>query len=152
VIKIASDQLTNAELRVYGVTPAGDKKRLFQGINEQTGPGGSPDGAQATVKDNELPYMPLNPIKLKGGDKIVLYGVMKTADGADASDSIINLPIMRNGALEYLSASDLGYTSDLPAASVANVEHQLGAGYTVPQGDVVQVGGGKYFMSWENDA
>jgi hypothetical protein len=149
---MASDQLTGAEIRIYAVSPGGDKKRLFQGVNEQTGPGGSPDGAQATVKDNELPYMPLHPFQLKGGDKLVVFGVMKAADGADASDSVFNVPIRRNGALEFLSVADFGYTSDIPASSVANVEHQLGAGYTVPQGDVVQLGGAKYFMSWENDA
>jgi hypothetical protein len=149
---MASDQLTNAEIRIYAVSPNGDRKRLFQGINEQTGPSGSPDGAQAVVKDNELPFMPVHPFTLRGGDILMVCGVMKTADGADASDSIFNIPIRRNGALEYLSRSDIGYTSDLPASSVANVEHQLGAGYTVPQGDNVQLGGGKYFMSWENDA
>jgi hypothetical protein len=149
---MASDQLTNAEIRIYAVSPGGDRKRLFQGINEQTGPGGSPDGAQATVKDNELPYMPVNPFVLKGGDKLIVYGVMKTADGADASDSIFNIPIMRNGALEFLSRADVGYTTDLPASSVVDVEHQLGAGYTVPEGDKIQLGGAKYFISWENDA
>jgi len=149
---MVSDQLTNAEIRIYAISPGGDRKRLFQGVNEQTGPGGSQDGAQAVVKDNELPFMPLHPFQLKGGDKLLVCGVMKTADGADASDSIFNVPIRRNGALEYLSRADLGYTSDLPAASVADVEHQLGAGYTIPQGDVVQLGGGKYFISWENDA
>ena len=148
---MASDQLTNAEIKIYAVSPSGDKKRLFQGINEQTGPAGSPDGVQATVKDNELPFMPVNPIALKGGDKLVFFGVMKTADGADASDSIWNIPIRRNGALEYLSRADLGYTTDLPALSVAGVEHQLGTGYTVPEGDKVQLGGGKYFISWEDD-
>jgi hypothetical protein len=149
---MVSDQLTNAEIRIYAVSPSGDKKRLFQGVNEQTGPGGSQDGAQATVKDNELPFMPVNPFTLKGGDKLIIFGVMKTADGADASDSIFNSPIRRNGALEYLSRADVGYTTDLPASSVANVEHQLGSGYTVPEGDQVQLGGGKYFISWENDA
>jgi hypothetical protein len=149
---MASDQLTGAEIRIYAVAPNGDKKRLFQGVNEQTGPGGSPDAAQATVKDNELPYMPVNPFVLKGGDKLVVFGVMKAADGADASDSVFNVPILRNGGLEYLSTADFGYTSDLPAASVASVEHQLGAGYTVPEGDKIQLGGGKYFISWEDDA
>ena len=149
---MASDQLTNAEIRIYAVSPNGDRKRLFQGVNEQTGPGGSPDGAQATVKDNELPFMPVQPFAMKGGDKLVVYGLMKTADGADASDSILNIPIMRNGRLEYLSRADVGYTTDLPASSVADVEHQLGAGYTVPEGDTIMLGGGKYFMSWEDDA
>ena len=148
---MASDQLTAAELRIYAVSPGGDKKRLFQGVNEQTGPGGSPDGAQATVKDNELPYMPVHPFVMKGGDRLVMVGVMKGTDGADASDSVMNIPIRRNGALEYLSTTDIGYTSDLPAASVVEVEHQLGAGYTVPEGDKVQLGGGKYFISWEDD-
>jgi len=149
---MASDQLTGAEIRIYAVSPGGDKKRLFQGVNEQTGPGGSPDGAQATVKANELPFMPVNPFPMKGGDKLVVFGVMKTADGADASDSVFNIPIRRNGALEYLSVADIGYTSDLPASSVADVEHQLGAGYTIPEGDQVQLGGGTYFISWEDDA
>jgi hypothetical protein len=149
---MASDQLTNAEIRIYAISPGGKQERLFQGVNEQTGPGGSPDGAQATVKANELPFMPVHPFVLKGGDKLVIKGVMKTADGADASDSIFNVPIRRNGALEYLSRADLGYTTDLPASSVADVEHQLGAGYTVPEGDKVQLGGGSYFISWEDDA
>ncbi|MBR9702595.1 hypothetical protein GOV10_01035 [Candidatus Woesearchaeota archaeon] len=148
---MVSDQLTGAEIKVYAVSPSGDKRKLFQGVNEQTGPGGSPDGAQATVKDNELPYMPAQPFVLKGGDKLVVFGIMKTADGADASDSVFNIPILRNGGLEYLSIADIGYSTDLPASSVANVEHQLGAGYTVPEGDKIQLGGGKYFISWEDD-
>ena len=149
---MASDQLTNADIRIYAKSPNGDERRLFSGVNEQTGPGGSPDGVQATVKANELPFMPVVPFILKGGDKLIVKGVMKTADGADASDSIFNIPIQRNGRLEYLSVSDVGYTTDLPASSVASVEHQLGAGYTVPEGDQVQLGGGTYFISWEDDA
>ena len=149
---MVSDQLTNAEIRVYAVSPGGDRKRLFQGINEQTGPGGSPDGAQAVVKDNELPFMPVHPFVLKGGDKLMMAGVLKVADGADASDSIFNVPIRRNGALEFLSRADLGYTADIPSSSVIDVEHQLGSGYTVPEGDKVQLGGSKYFISWEDDA
>ena len=149
---MASDQLTNAEIRIYAVAPSGDQRRLFSGVNEQTGPGGSPDGAQATVKANELPFMPIAPFVMKGGDKLVVKGVMKAADGADASDSIFNVPILRNGRLEYLSRADFSYSTDLPASSVANVEHQLGAGYTVPEGDQVQLGGGNYFISWEDDA
>lgn len=149
---MASDQLTNADIRMYAVNPDGRKVKLFAGVNEQTGPGGSPDGVQATVKDNELPYMSLSPFVLKGGDKLVVYGIMKAADGADASDSVWNIPIHRNGQLEYLTRADFGYTTDLPASSVASVEHQLGAGYTVPQNDKIQLGGGKYFISWEDDA
>jgi len=148
---MASDQLTGASIIIVAKAPNGDETRIFQGVNEQTGPGGSPDGAQATVKANELPVMPVSNFVLKGGDKLVLKGVMTTADGADASDSVVNVPIIRNGNLEYLSVSDFGYTTDLPASSVAGVEHQLGSGYTIPQGDEVRLGGGTYFISWEND-
>jgi len=148
---MVSDQQTNAKLELFAVAPNGDHKKLFQGVNEQTGPGGSADGAQSTVKDNELPFMPQHPFVMKGGDKLILYGTLTIADGADASDSIINVPIMRNGGLEYLSRSDMGYTVDLPAASVIDVRHQLGSGYTIPEGDSVRLGNGKYFISWEND-
>lgn len=148
---MASDQANGAILKIYGVAPSGKKTPLFQGVNEQTGPAGSPEGVQATVKDNELPFMPINPIELSGGDKIVLFAVLKTADGLDASDSVFNVPIKRNGALEFLSTADFGYTTDYPASSPADVELQLGSGYTVPEGDKVLLGGAKYFMSLEND-
>jgi len=148
---MASDQHAGATLSIYAQSPGGDRKRLFSGVNEQTGPAGSPDGVQATVKANELPFMPIQPFDLKGGDILVLTGTLTATDGADASDSVMNVPIQRNGRLEYLNRTDFGYTVDIPAASVIDVEHQLGAGFTVPQGDVIQLGGGTYFMSWEND-
>jgi len=149
---MASDQATGAEIRLYAVSPSGAKKRLFQGVNEQTGPGGSPDAAQATTKDNELPFMPLNPFVMKGGDKLVAYVVLKVADGLDASDAVMNIPILRNGGMEMLTRTDVGYTVDYPAASPVDVELQLGSGYTVPEGDAIQLGGNKYFMSVEDDA
>lgn len=148
---MASGQATGAKVKVYGVSPEGKKSRLFQGVNEQTGPGGSPDGAQATVKANELPTMPVNPTVLRGGDKIIIFATLTTADGLDASDCVFNVPIIRNGALEYLDRTDLGFTTDYPASTPADVELQLGSGYTVPEGDSVQVGGGTYFISVEND-
>jgi len=148
---MASDQCTGALIRIYGVAPSGKKTPLFQGVNEQTGPAGSPDGVQATVKDNELPFMPPKPQVLRGGDKLMVFVVLKTADGIDASDCVFNVPILRNGSLEYLSTADFGFSTDYPASSPADVELQLGSGYTVPEGDSIQVGGGKFFMSVEND-
>ena len=149
---MASDQNTGAIVKVYGVAPSGKKTPLFQGVNEQTAPAGSPDGVQATVKDNELPFMPVNPAVLKGGDKIVIFTVLKVSDGIDASDCVFNLPIRRNGSLEFLSTTDLGFTVDYPASSPTGVELQLGTGYTIPEGDSVQIGGSKYFISVENDS
>jgi len=149
---MASDQATGAKIRLYAVSPSKRKEPLFQGVNEQTGPGGSPDGVQAVVKDNELPYMPVQPFTMKGGDRLMLFVELTAADGLDASDAVVNVPIVRNGRLEYLDRTDFGYTTDYPAASLADVEHQLGAGYLVPEGDQIQLGGGKYFISIENDA
>ena len=42
---MVSDQLTNADIKIYAVSPDGRKVRIFVGVNEQSGPGGSPDGA-----------------------------------------------------------------------------------------------------------
>lgn len=150
---MASDQLTNAVLRVYVKRANGDAIKVFEGQNEITGPGGSPDGAIATVKDNELPFMPLSPIVAEGGDKIVVTGEMTAADGADASDSVFILPVRVIGkGYRNLSTASVGYTVDYPAASPASVELPLGSGYTVPTGERIQVGGAKFFLSWENDA
>ena len=148
---MASAQHPGAKVKLYAVSPDGRKKRLFQGVNEQTGPGGSPDGVQATVKANELPVMPVQNFTLKGGDKLVAYVELTAADGTDASDCVINIPILRNGSAEYLDRTDLGFTTDYPASTPASVELQLGAGYTVPEGDSIQVGGGTFFISIEND-
>lgn len=148
---MASDQCPGAKVMIYGVTTDGTQKRLFSGVNEQTGPGGSPDGVQATVKSNELPFMPVNKRILTGGQKILLKAQLTTADGVDASDCVVNFPIIRNGQQEFLTATELGFDTDLPAGSLANIEHQLGSGYTIPQGDEVQIGGGNYFISIEND-
>lgn len=148
---MASGQAPGAKLRIYIVKPNRKRIPVFQGVNEQTGPGGSPDGAQATVKSNELPLMNVARDVAEGGDRIVITGELTTADGLDSSDSVFNVPFVRNGAVEYLSRSDFGYTTDYPAATPVGVEFDLGAGYTVPQGEKINIGGGTYFISLEND-
>jgi hypothetical protein len=150
---MASDQLTGASVRVVCELPNGDRKKLFQGINEQTGPGGSPDGVQATVKDNELPYMPLSSFACPSGSKIIVQVKLSAADGADASDSVINIPVRdQSGNQVYLNRTDISYTADFPASSPASVWLDCGAGYTVPDSTVMFLGGGKYFISVEDDA
>lgn len=148
---MASDQNPGAKIFLYAKSPNGDERQLFAGVNEQTGPGGSPDGVQATVKANELPVMPVANFALKGGDRLLAKVKLVTADGIDASDCVLNIPIMRNGRLEFLSAADLGFTTDYPASTPAGVELPLGTGYPVPTGDNIMVGGSTYFMSVEND-
>jgi len=156
---MASDQLTGAEIILYAESPAGNRTVLFRGVNEQTGPGGSPDGVQATVKSNELPRMPLSGKVMPGGFKIIPVVKIKVADGMDASDCVFNVPVTdQNGNLKYLSTLDLGITADLPAASPINQELQIGTGYELANNEVLRLGGSEmgmgatYFMSAENDA
>jgi hypothetical protein len=149
---MASDQLTAAEVVIWAEAPNGDRRPVFKGVNEQTGPGGSPDGVQATVKDNELPFMPLNQFPIPSGWKIIPAVKLKVADGMDASDCVVNLPVRdQTGAQKYLSPSDLGLDTDLPAATPVGLYIDVGEGYTVPDGQTLFVGGGKYFISLEND-
>jgi hypothetical protein len=148
---MASGIATAAKIKLYAVSPSGAKTPLFSGVNEQTGPSGSPDGVQATVKANELPFMPISVYTLVGGVKIVPYVTLTVADGLDASDCVFNVPIQRNGQTEVLSASDLGISTDFPASTPAGFELPLGTGYTVPENDKINLGGGNYFMSVQND-
>lgn len=147
---MASGQLSCVN-RLYAVRPDGKKFRLFSASNNITGPGGSPDGVQATVKANELPEMAVNPLEMNPGTKIVPYVELSVSDGMDVSDSIWSVPILRNGAPDYLEASDLGMTADLPAGFPVSREVPVGSGYTIPDGDKIQVGGATYFISSEND-
>jgi hypothetical protein len=156
---MASDQCTGAEIILYAESPAGNRTVLFKGVNEQTGPGGSPDGVQATVKANELPRMALSDKQLPGGFKIVPAVKLKVADGVDASDCVFNIPVTDvAGNVKYLTAADLGISTDLPASSPANVELDLGTGYELANNEALVLGGSDgsqgatYFMSVENDA
>lgn len=156
---MASDQNTGAEIIIFAENPAGDRVILFKGVNEQTGPGGSPDGVQATVKSNELPRMPLSNKVLMGGMKIIPAVRLKVADGVDASDCVFNIPVTDNaGNLKYLTTADLNISTDLPASTPANQIVDLGSGYELANNEVLRLGGSDggmgatYFMSVENDA
>jgi len=150
---MASGAAPGAKILIYGVTPSRSKTTLFQGVNEQTGPGGAPDAVQATTKANELPFLPVQNIELKGGDKLMIFTVLTVSDGLDLSDGVFNIPIIRNGNLEYLSSADfvISTATDYPASTPAGVELQLGTGYVVPEGDRIKLGGGNYFISVQND-
>lgn len=148
---MASDQNTGAEIILYAESPSKQRTPLFSGVNEQTGPGGAPDGVQATTKNQELPFMLLSNKVLSGGMKIVPVVKLKVSDGVDASDCVLNVPIMDQfGNARYLSAADFNL-SDLPASSPAGVELSLGTGYELSNNEQLRIGGGTYFISVEND-
>lgn len=149
---MASAQEKNATIMLVAESPAGDRKKIFSGIVSQTGPGGAPDGVQATVKDNELPFMPLNQFAIPAGWKVVPVLKLAEADGVDVSDCVFNVPVRdQTGAQRYLNTTDLGMSTDLPASTPAGQLVDLGTGYTVPESQTLFIGGGKYFISVEDD-
>ncbi len=150
---MVSDQATGAQIRFVAELPNGNRVKLFQGVNEQTGPGGSQDGVQATTKDNELPMMPQGGYAIRAGYKIIPQVKLTAADGLDASDAVFNVPVRdQNGQQQYLTRTDFGYDTDFPASTPASLWLDLGAGYTVPESQTLFFGGGKYFVSVEDDA
>jgi hypothetical protein len=103
--------------------------------------GGAPDGvlANATV-DKQVKLGLAGPV-CRGGWKIRMILKMDGADGIDASDCVVQIPITEdNGTQRVLNASDFGFSTDLPAASPAGQLLELGTGYTVPENARVRVG------------
>jgi len=153
---MASAPLPRATVRIYGVNGTSGRKTLLHTIvNEAWNTGGSPDGVLASKTTNTWNTMPLNQVRMSGtrGDKIVATVQLSAADGCDASDCVLYLPVVSSvGGVKTLTWEDFGFTVDLPAASAANVEHPCGAGYSVPYGEFVQVGGGAAVCSMEDDA
>ena len=149
---MASGQNPQAKVILYAKSSTGDRYKVFSGVNEQTGPGGSPDGVQATTKNNELPIMPMSNRVLAGGTKIIPVVVLTVSDGVDASDCVFNVPVReKDGSIKMLSAADLGITTDLPASSPISQELDLGTGYELSNSETLVVGGAPYFISVEND-
>ena len=153
---MASAPLPGAIARIYAVRgDTGAKKLLHTCVNEVFNAGGSPDGVLANLTVDKWARLPLNTTRLSGtrGDVVAMTMELTAADGSDASDCILRLPIISStGGIKHLTMADIGFTTDVPAATAASVEIPLGAGYSVPYGEVVQVGGGPAVISLENDA
>lgn len=108
--------------------------------------GKSPDGVLANLThDKQLKPGMAGPIA-KGGSKIVVMVKLDAADGLDVSDGAYHLAVTevnRAGqplSERQLSASDLGISTDFPAATPASTWIALGAGYTVPDGMFMRIG------------
>lgn len=141
-------------LKIYAVSPTGQR---FQTHTYQNGgaisAGASPDGVLANKTADKWMFIPKSPVLLSGGWKVVLTLTMAAADGLDASDSYIEIPLTVKGqGVRMLTAADLGYTTDVPAATLANIPVQLGTGYTIPQGQFAKIGGAKGVISIEDDS
>lgn len=141
-------------IRIYAVSPEGQKIKTHEYRSD--GPinaGKSPDGVLANLTADKHLYMPkFDGVVLTGGWKVVLGFTFDAADGLDVSDGFIQIPLtVQNGGVKYLNATDLGNTTDIPAATPAGAEIQLGAGYTIPNGQRVKIGGGSAVISVEDD-
>jgi len=140
--------------RVYAVEPNGHKHLVYQYSNTGAiSAGGSPDGVLANKTiDTQVPVAKKKPV-LSGGWKVFMTHELVTTDGLDASDSTIEFPLSIQGAgVRHVTAAMLGYTVDYPAACPAGVELPLGAGYTLPNGEMAVLGGAQAVISVEDDA
>jgi len=141
-------------LRIYAISPSGQRVLTHQYRNGGAiSAGGSPDGVLANKTADKWVYVPKNnSVVLTGGWKVAMTIELDASDGLDASDATIQFPITVRGAgVRYLTSADFGYTTDLPASTPASVEIPLGAGYTIPNGQAVKVGGAVGAISIEND-
>jgi len=140
-------------VRILVERKSGFREVLHEGRVELWGQGGSQDGSIATATSQDLKAtLPLSPIRCNGGDKIIVSAKLDASDGLDASDAVWEIPIIKNGVKTYLVRSDLVFTTDYPTTTPASVWLDMGTGYEVPKGSTVFVGGGKIFLSIEDDA
>lgn len=140
-------------IRVYATEPNGHKHLVYQFKNGGAiSAGGSPDGVLANKTIDTQVFIAKKAPVMSGGWKVQMTLELEGADGLDASDSYIELPISIKGAgVRHLSAANLGYTTDLPAATPASVEIPIGAGYTIPNGEFAVIGGSHCVISIEDD-
>lgn len=148
---MGSAAIDGSILKIYAVSPEGHRFLIAQGVTEYWGPGGSSNAVIANTPE-KWAFIPLSPLILTTGWKVVPVCILGTADGMDASDGAWQIPVTIKGVgLRHLTVTDCG-GADLAAATTGTVEHDLGTGYTVPTGMELKIGGGKIWMSAEDDA
>jgi len=140
-------------LRLYAITPAKERIQVATYRNGQAiSAGGSPDGVLANLTADKQLFQPVGGPVMTTGWVLAATIAIDATDGMDASDAVFNIPITEDtGVPRFLSTTDLGYTVDLPAATPADVEVPLGAGFTIPAGSRFKFGGGPIVISVEND-
>ena len=140
-------------IRVYAVSPDGKKYMTHSYRNGgAVSAGGSPSGVLANKTADKWVFFPLSNVVLSGGWKVQMTLEMEAADGLDASDAYIELPITFKGeGVRTLNATNLGYTVDIPAATAASIEVPIGSGYSIPDGKFAKIGGSVGVISIEDD-
>jgi len=112
--------------------------------------GKSPDGVLANLTVDKQVKLGMSGPIAKGGSKIRLFATLDAADGIDASDCVVQIAITEVTPAgspiseRQLASNDIGFTTDLPAATPASSLIELGTGYTVPDGVYVRVGSASF--------
>ena len=145
--------------RIYVVAPSGASKLIIPAPAYWFAPGGSSEGVVANTPE-KWNFLPLSGHRGTGGYKIVitLQGVAATSD---ASDGAWMIPIFVNGSQQTIGnpahAAGLGndnFTVDLTPSDIAFValNETKVAEFRAKEGVTFQVGGGRVFMSIEDNA
>lgn len=140
-------------VRIVAITPTGQEIVVYE--DRSDGPlnaGKSPDGVLANLTADKWLFLQRGGPVLSGGWKIGLRFKLDAADGLDVSDGVTMIPVTRDDGTKFvLNNTDLGNTTDLPAATTAGAWHALGTDYTVPNGVRCMIGGGPVVVSIEDD-
>lgn len=141
-------------IKCFAIAPGGARIELARYRNGgEVSAGGSPDGVLANKTADTHLFQNVGGPVMTTGWKFMTTLTMDSADGLDASDATISIPITRDdGVVAYLNATDLVYTTDYPAATIAGVELPIGAGYTIPNGERYKFGGGPIVIAIEDDS
>jgi hypothetical protein len=136
------------QIRLYAEAPDGSLHICHKFHSKSAiAAGFSPDGVLANTTVDKQVKVGLGGPWMTGGWILHLFFKPEAADGYDASDNTIQIAVTEeNGTQRQLSASDIGYTTDLPAGTLANQWVELGTGFTVPNAVKMRVGSRDYSL------
>ena len=139
-------------VKIFAVPPSGSPIVTHQWRSDGfINAGKSPDGVLANLTRDKWAFInKVDNVILTGGWKVVLSFTPDATDGIDVSDCVIQIPItIAGGGIKVLNAADLTITTDL--TPIADVETNMGVGYTIPDGQRVKIGGDYGVISIEDD-
>lgn len=134
-------------------SPTGRSTEVVKSTNQYIGNGGSPDGA-IQISPEKLVFEPItrNPMgqPFQPGNELVISIIPTAGVTLDISDALAIIPLTDaiTGQVSTIGLDDMTAVGDI--AIGAGVKTEL-ATYTIPQGKQVYFGGGKIFLSIEDN-
>jgi len=149
--------IAEGEHRIVAEDAQGNRTILFSANNQGAiSGGGSVDGVPTNTTADKLQVIPYGGAVVSTGQRIILQTKLSAADGLDATDAFIQLCFTRpDGSEKILASTDLGYTTDYPAATPATHWIDLGTGYQLLEGERLRIGsrlGTPSMISIQDDA